>query len=191
MCRGKCSVQRIQQPVFSIQKATLEDIPLIRELTFQIWPQTYASILSPEKIEYMLEMMYSESSLTKQMNDGSQFIFVYDDKTPAGFASYQEVKPSIWKLHKIYILISQQGKGTGKFVIDHISTEIQKQGASSLQLQVNRKNKAKGFYEKIGFYVIEEIDLDIGGGFFMDDYIMEKRFGQLVRRPESGDDSGV
>ncbi|MDP4263818.1 MAG: GNAT family N-acetyltransferase [Bacteroidota bacterium] len=162
--------------MFKTRKATIEDIPLIRQLTFRVWPQTYATILSPQKIEYMLEMMYSESSLKKQIaEDGCQFIFVYDDTEPVGFASYQEIKPGAWKLHKIYILISQQGKGTGKFVIEHIIKEISQQGATSLQLQVNRNNKAKGFYEKLGFTVIEEIDLDIGNGFFMDDYVMEKK----------------
>ncbi len=123
----------------------------------------------------MLEMMYSESSLRKQIAvDGCQFIFVYDDSVPVGFASYQEIKPGDWKLHKIYILPSQQGKGTGKFVIDHIIREIQSRGANSLQLQVNRQNTAKSFYEKSGFVVIEEADFDIGNGFYMNDYVMEK-----------------
>jgi ribosomal protein S18 acetylase RimI-like enzyme len=161
--------------VFSIKKATIADIPLIRQLTFKVWPQTYATILSPQQIDYMLELMYSESSLKKQMVDGCQFIFVYDGEEPVGFASYQEIKPFAWKLHKIYVLITQQGKGTGKFLIDHILKEIQERGAGSLQLQVNRDNKAKSFYEKLGFTVIETIKLDIGKGFFMNDYVMEKK----------------
>jgi hypothetical protein len=49
--------------MLSIQKASVEDIPLIRELCFKIWPQTYAAIISQEQIDYMLEMMYSEESL--------------------------------------------------------------------------------------------------------------------------------
>ena len=109
------------------------------------------------------------------MTDGSQFIFVYDEDEPAGFASYQEIRPAVWKLHKIYVLATQQGKGTGKFMIDHITKQIQQLSATSLQLQVNRDNKAKGFYEKIGFTVIETINLDIGNGFFMNDYVMEKK----------------
>src|SRR5689334_3247518 len=141
--------------VFKIQKASAKDIPLIRELTFKVWPQTYAGIISQEQIDYMLEMMYSPSSLEKQMNDGVQFILVYDDKEPVGFAAYQEIKPHIFKLHKIYVLPSQQGKGTGRFVIDHILDEIRLQGAAALQLQVNRNNKAKTFYERLGFTAIE------------------------------------
>lgn len=161
--------------MLSIRLASVDDISLIRELTFQIWPQTYAAILSKEQIDYMLNMMYSESSLRNQMNEGSQFIFVYDNKIPVGFASFQEIQPTIYKLHKIYILSSQQGKGTGRFAIDYILNEIKQRGAKSLELQVNRNNKAKNFYEKLGFTTVKEIKLDIGNGYFMDDYIMEKK----------------
>jgi ribosomal protein S18 acetylase RimI-like enzyme len=160
---------------FKIRKATIDDIPLIRELCFKVWPQTYSSIVSQEQIGYMLDKMYSHASLQQQMSDGSEFIFVYEGDEPAGFAAYFEKAPSVFKLDKIYILISQQGKGTGRLVIDHIVDEIKRRGASALQLQVNRHNKAKNFYEKLGFVVIDEKDFDIGNGFFMNDYVMEKK----------------
>lgn len=48
-------------------------------------------------------------------------------------------------------------------------------GAKALQLQVNRRNNAKYFYEKNGFSVIKEFDFDIGNGYVMDDYVMEKQ----------------
>ena len=161
--------------MYNIRHATAEDIPLIRELTYKVWPQTYAGIISAEQINYMLDMMYSEDSLRKQLNAGAEFIILYDNEEPVGFASYQEIKPAIHKLHKLYVLPSQQGKGTGRYIIDYIIGCIKEEGASSLQLQVNRNNKAKGFYEKNGFAVIEEIKLDIGNGYIMDDYIMEKK----------------
>lgn len=161
--------------VHRIEKATLNDIPLIRQLCFQVWPQTYAGILSQGQINYMLDMMYSEPSLQKQMAEGADFIIVYDGDIPVGFASFQEIEPTVYKLHKIYVLPSQQGKGTGRFAIDYVLNEIKQKGASALQLQVNRNNNAKGFYEKLGFNTIEEIKLDIGGGFVMDDYVMEKK----------------
>lgn len=161
--------------MFSIRNASVDDIPLIRELTFQIWPQTYAATLSQEQINYMLEMMYSESSLKKQMNEGAQFITVYGHDKPVGFASFQEISPLAYKLHKIYILPDQQGKGTGRFLIDYILASIKKSGAISLELQVNRHNKARYFYENLGFEVIMEADFDIGNGYFMNDYVMKKK----------------
>jgi diamine N-acetyltransferase len=160
--------------MLGIQRATNSDIPLIRELTFRIWPQTYAEILSQPQIDYMLEYMYSPASLQKQMNNGSQFIFVYDEEEPVGFAAYLSKGGGIYKLDKIYILPSQQGKGTGRFVIDYIIAEVKKEGATALQLQVNRDNKAKSFYEKLGFVEIDYRDFDIGNGYFMNDYVMEK-----------------
>lgn len=162
-------------PVFTIRYTSTDDISLIRELTYKVWPQTYAAILSQAQIDYMLDMMYSESSLTKQMNDGARFIIAYENDDPVGFASFQEMKQGLFKLHKIYVLPSQQGKGTGRFIIDHILAEIKKQNAYALQLQVNRHNKARDFYEKLGFTVLEEFKLDIGNGYVMDDYLMEMK----------------
>jgi ribosomal protein S18 acetylase RimI-like enzyme len=160
--------------MLSIRTASVKDIPLIKELTFAIWPQTYRSIISQQQIDYMLDMMYSTASLQKQMEeDGCTFIIVYDEKEPVGFASYVESDPAIWKLNKIYVLPSQQGKGTGKFIINYIISQIKKENAKALQLQVNRDNKAKHFYEKLGFKVIQTANFDIGNGYFMNDYVME------------------
>ena len=161
--------------MLKIRMATSKDIPLIRELTFKVWPQTYAAIVSREQIEYMMEMMYSEASLLKQMNEGCRFIIAYDNNEPVGFASCQETEPSLFKLHKIYVLKTQQGKGTGKFMIEYLLNDIRQKGGSALQLQVNRHNKARNFYEKLGFVTIQEADFDIGNGYFMNDYIMEKK----------------
>lgn len=160
----------------TIRNATINDIELIRELTFKVWPQTYSSSISKEQIDYMLEMMYSKKSLADQIAEGSKFIIVQDNNKPVGFASYKQVESAIYKLDKIYILKTQQGKGTGKFVIEYILQQIKNEGASSLQLQVNRHNKnAKSFYKKNGFSVIQEADFEIGNGYFMNDYVMEKK----------------
>src|SRR6188474_2361298 len=127
--------------MLSIKNAEIKDIPLVRQLCFKVWPQTYTGIITDEQIEYMLKMMYSEESLMNQMTEQHcQFIFVYDDEHPVGFASFSEIEPTIFKLHKIYVLPDQQGKGTGKFVIDHIINAIKKKGARALQLQVNIRN---------------------------------------------------
>ena len=160
--------------MLSVNKATTSDIPLIRQLTFAIWPQTYSAVISKAQIDYMLEQMYNPATLQKQMEEeGYTFIIVYDAKEPVAFASYNETEPQLWKLNKIYILPSQQGKGTGKFIINYIVDEIKNKQAKALQLQVNRQNKAKDFYERLGFKIIKTADFDIGNGFFMNDYVME------------------
>lgn len=162
-------------PVLSIKYATVKDIRLIRSLAQQIWPKTYGSILSQKQITYMMNMMYSEHAIREQMQKDHQFIIVFNSGIPVGFAAYGEIFPAVYKLFKIYVLPSQQGKGAGKFVINQIIQEITLKGAASLQLNVNRYNNAKLFYEKLGFAVIRTEDIDIGNGYFMNDYVMEKR----------------
>lgn len=158
-----------------IRVAYEHDIPLIRDLTFKTWPATYNSILPAEQIEYMIGMMYSEQALMKQMKEGHEFVIIYDGVQPIGFASVGLLEPRVFKLHKIYVLPSYQGKGAGKFAINELVKAIKRKGGTSLLLNVNRNNKALDFYEKIGFTVIREEDIDIGNGFFMNDYVMEMK----------------
>lgn len=166
-----------EKPACTIRMATAADIPLIRTLTNQVWPLTYEKILSRAQIRYMMQLLYSEDSLRRQMDSGHQFLLVYNAGIPVGFASFSEIEATIFKLQKIYLLPNQQGRGTGKFTIDQIISLVTPRGATALRLNVNRHNKAKGFYEKLGFVVISEQKIDIGCGYFMDDYIMEKKLG--------------
>lgn len=159
----------------SLRRAYEKDIPLIRELSLQVWPQTYATILTREQIDYMLNMMYSEPALLKQMKDRQEFIIVNDGRDPIGFASFSLAEPGVYKLHKIYLLPAIQGRGAGRFVITEILKAIARKGGKSLLLNVNRNNKAKDFYEKLGFTIIREEDIDIGNGYYMNDYVMEKK----------------
>ena len=114
--------------MLTIRTAGITDIPALRKLVFQVWPQTYESILPAEKISYMLDLMYSERSLQQQMEDGARFIFVDDNKESVGYASFQEMEPGIFKLHKLYVLPSQQGKGTGRFMVDYIIDQARQLG---------------------------------------------------------------
>jgi len=157
-----------------IREATKNDIPVIHDLANKTWPIAYQEILTPQQLAYMLDLTYSESSLQKQFDAGHHFLIVEKDSIPVAFADYNHLKERIYKLQKIYALPEQQGKGIGKLLIDHIIEKVKQQGAKALLLNVNRHNKAKQFYEHLGFTVIGEEDIDIGEGYFMNDYVMEK-----------------
>lgn len=159
-----------------IIQATKEDIPSIQHIAYETWPITYGSIQSKAQLDYMLELIYSATSLEKQMQNGSKFLLVKENNKTVAFAAYFLKSPNIYKLDKLYALPNQQGKGLGTMLIDYIIDEIKSLGASALHLNVNRYNiKAQKFYEHLGFKVIEEVDVPIGAGFFMNDYVMEKR----------------
>ena len=165
--------------IITFSKAGTEDISLIRALAFKIWPQAYSAILTSAQMDYMLDMMYSEASLKKQFEQKKHtFIIVQHNKVPVGFASYaikEATTNQTYRLHKIYISPELQGAGLGKKTIEYIINDITRAGAKFLELNVNRHNKAKAFYEKLGFRIIKEEDNSIGEGFYMNDYVLEKK----------------
>lgn len=164
----------------SIRNAGIEDINTIRSLAHATWPISYKGIITDEQISYMLELIYSEAALTKQIGElKHQFVLVVDDNEKAvGFASYSprlNDNHGIFRLNKLYLLPEQQGKGTGKALLQHVKEAVKKLGGNSLELNVNKENPAIQFYKRNDFTITRTEVLDIGNGFVMDDYIMSSK----------------
>ena len=161
--------------MIQIREAGIEDLAAIRQLAYEIWPSAYEELLGAGQLEYMLDKFYSIPSLQNQASVLNHlFIIVLEDEVPIGFASFSaHDDPKIYHLNKIYVLPAQQGKNIGRHILDYIIERIKSVGCSMLQLNVNRHNKALQFYEKYGFKIIREEDIDIGEGYFMNDYVME------------------
>jgi ribosomal protein S18 acetylase RimI-like enzyme len=159
----------------NIVVATKEQLAIVKNLAYKIWPNAYETILSRAQLDYMLEMIYSIDSLEKQFNIGHVFILIEDDQNFIGFASYElnYNNSNKTKLQKLYVLPEIQGKGIGKQVIDYIKDKVVLSNNVALFLNVNKFNKAKDFYQKYGFQIIKEEVIDIGNNYIMDDYVME------------------
>ena len=160
-----------------IKEAGIEEISIIKNLAETIWPICYKEIISAEQLNYMLDLIYSESSLKEQMEKGHQFIIAYDNNTPIGFASYSqksETEPTIFRLHKIYVLPNLHITGVGSSLLTYICNASKTIGGIELELNVNKYNTAIEFYKKKKFTIVKEEVIDIGGGYVMDDYVMRK-----------------
>ncbi|MEO7314497.1 MAG: GNAT family N-acetyltransferase [Ginsengibacter sp.] len=160
----------------NIIKADIHDLPTIKDLARKIWPFAYGEILSVDQLEYMLDKFYAIDSLTAQMNKSKhEFYLALNNDRPAGFISVGKSSsdPAVFILHKIYVLPELQGKSIGKSLLNFVIDKVKADGGKALQLNVNRHNKAFHFYEKNGFETILEEDIDIGNGYFMNDYRME------------------
>lgn len=124
----------------------------------------------------MLKEMYSEESLHLQMDEeGITFLIVEREGEPVAFAGFSltDAKDKVFKLQKIYLLPSEQGKGTGKKLIEHVEDLSRAQGGAILELNVNRANPAFGFYKKLGFEIYQTIDIPYHQ-FVLNDYVMRK-----------------
>ncbi len=161
--------------MLEIKLAEKKDIPQIRELALIAFPETYKEILSKEQIEYMLDWMYSEENLNKQFDSGHIYHIGEYDQKPCAYTSVEKQAPDLWHLQKIYILPQYQCKGIGKTMFEHAINFIKQTSpeAKRVELNVNRHNSAKIFYEKMGMTVATSGDFNIGNGYFMNDYIME------------------
>lgn len=154
-----------------VRKATENDIEAIQEISKITWADTY-TFLPNGQMEFMLDWMYSSSSLLEQINNGHQFfIAVYENKI-VGFASTSLQELNIYKLNKLYVLPTNQKTGAGKALLQSVVAFAKENNAHKIQLQVNRNNNAKEFYLKQGFEVLFEADFEIGNGYFMNDYVM-------------------
>ena len=157
-----------------IRKLTTNEIPLIRRLALEIWPKAFEKILTPGQIGYMIEMMYSEKSLRDDHQRGVEFFVMAYAGQDCGYAAIEKLDDKTYKLHKIYLSQNLQGKGLGKCLLEEMENVVRNYGASGLKLNVNRENKAVDFYKSQGYKCIRLEDIDIGNGFFMNDYVMAK-----------------
>jgi GNAT superfamily N-acetyltransferase len=168
------------------------DRDFIRSVSERTWPSTYGHIISQAQIDFMLDWMYSNESLEKQMNKGSEFYIASIKKEnelwdAVGFCSVspedeennstEKVEGSkAHKLNKLYVLPAAQGTGAGKALLNKCIEVAKAAGSNSLFLQVNKLNDAYTFYLKKGFIKEREFKFDIGNGFYMDDYVMRLKF---------------
>ena len=152
-----------------------DQLSIVSDLAYAIWPATYGEILSKAQLDYMLANFYAITNLENQMDAGQVFELIFEDNNVIGFVSYEFncKKTKLLKIHKIYLLPEKQGKGFGKFMIDKIVRIAKSNDQKGVFLNVNKYNKAKFFYEKVGFVVSKEEVIDIGNGYVMDDYVME------------------
>ena len=160
-----------------ITEATKEQLPIIRDLAYKIWPSAYGEILSQEQLTYMLDKFYSLEALSEQLEERHHvFIVIKEKETFVGFASYEKnIEEHKTKIHKIYVLPSIQGKGFGVQLINEIENRAKAANNDTLFLNVNRFNKAQYFYKKLGFEIAYEEDIEIGKGYLMEDFVMEKK----------------
>lgn len=161
-----------------IKISPTDNYKAIQDIAGKTWPVTYGAILSTEQIQYMFSMMYDLEALKNQAETKNHhFIIAEEEGNFLGFASYEFDcgKEGTTKIHKIYILPETQGSGIGKKLIYYISEKAKNQNQKFLSLNVNRFNEAIHFYTKIGFEKVGEENINIGNGYLMEDYIMEKK----------------
>lgn len=153
-----------------------EHLRSIANLAKIIWRSYYPGIISETQIEYMLAFMYDLDVMEQELRRGINYDRLLVDEELTGFASYgaSDAEAEI-KLHKLYVHPSLHRRGLGSLVLRHVEKVARESQNRTLILSVNKTNRqAIAAYERNGFVVRRSVVVDIGGGFVMDDYVMEK-----------------
>lgn len=180
--------------MIEIRKASKDDLQSIHDMAQVVFRHTYRDILSPEQMEYMMDMMYSMPNLRQQLDDGHHYYIAFlrgseAGTIPCGYVSVQHEGPDpdgveVFHLHKIYVMPQAQGCGVGLTLFRTVENHVREamsgmmtdnapaSGAARIELNVNKYNKAVDFYRHLGMRVILEEDFPIGNGFYKTDYIM-------------------
>lgn len=155
-------------------------LQIIRDIADDIWPKTFAEILSAEQIRYMMQMMYAPEVMEKELADGYNFNIVRIDGEAAGYFIWSAYEsPDSAKLHKLYLLDKFHSRGIGSAMLKETERQAAAAGFSKLRLNVNKHNsRAIKAYMRNNFVNIQSVAIDIGNGFIMDDFIMEKNISQ-------------
>jgi hypothetical protein len=157
----------------SIEKATIENIPMIHQLAVEIWLEYYPAFVSVEQINYMLDKMYSSEALKQQMQEGQHFWLLKDGINEIGYCSISEKTTNSYFIHKLYIKLSNHRSGLGSFFMDEVLSNYP--SWKEVRLTVNRENyKAINFYFKKEFRIESVADFDIGNNYFMNDFVLVK-----------------
>ncbi len=158
-----------------IRPITPPDVPAISSLAREIWQATYPGIITQDQIDFMLELRYGHERLYDDLEDADKWLDqAFLDDRRVGFA-FSEIYKGEFKLDKLYIHPDVQRQGVGGQLIEHVAERARKLGYPKVILAVNKRNeKAINSYKKYGFVVREIIQDDIGQGYVMDDFIMEK-----------------
>jgi GNAT superfamily N-acetyltransferase len=154
------------------EAAQLREIEVLAD---EIWREHYTPLIGAAQVEYMLAKFQSLPAMEAQIRDGYQYFLVRRDGQLLGYIAVQpQPAGRLLFISKFYLHKNARGTGTGRACMEFIERLARQRGLDRLWLTVNKGNPAVKVYERLGFSIARPIVMDIGGGFVMDDYRMEK-----------------
>ena len=148
----------------------------VAELAEKIWHECFPGIISEEQISYMVDKFRSYNAMKNQVDTQDYTYFaVRDDGELCGYIGAKPESDERYFLSKLYLQKENRGKGYARQAMNFLEDLCRQRGLSKIWLTVNRHNdNTIAAYKAMGLTIVREQKADIGGGFFMDDYIMEK-----------------
>ncbi len=154
---------------------TTEEIKALAEMAEKIWHEFFPGIISEEQINYMVDKFQSAHAMTDQLqNHGYHYRILEADSEPVGYTGWKIEDGKLF-LSKAYLKKEARGKGYFSVLLHFLEEQAKENNVHTIWLTVNKYNQHSiAVYEHKGFKKVRMQEADIGNGFIMDDYIMEK-----------------
>lgn len=162
------------------EQVTEEGTEELAELASAIWHEYWPALIGAAQTDYMVEQFQSLPAIERDMREHAYeywFIHAGDDDRVVGYTGgHVEPETNRFFISKIYLLKEHRGEGLCSATIRFYERLARERGLDALYLTVNKHNEmAIRAYKAKGFEVIDAVETDIGDGYIMDDYIMEKK----------------
>ena len=158
------------------------DVSTVARLASEIWYEYYPPLIGQAQVDYMVAKFQTEAAIQEQRDKGYEYFLTIHGDRPIGYlALLAEPEHQRAFISKFYLHGLSRGAGTGRHCMEFIEQIATRRGLTLLWLTVNKGNPSVKAYERLGFHIAADIEIDIGGGFVMDDFRMEK---QLVLHPK-------
>lgn len=155
--------------------SNIDQLSTIENLAYEIWSEHYTPMIGKQQVDYMLREFQSVEAMSQQIKNGFIYFLILNDNVPVGYMSVDMLLETLF-LSKFYVTEAERGKGYGKTMITYLEALAKEKNLNKISLTVNKYNTGSiKMYEKVGFVISGTIVIDIGEGFIMDDYQMEKK----------------
>ena len=155
-----------------LQNGDTDGIRTMSALASSIVREHFDPLIGTAQNDYMIARFQSEAAITDQLTHGYRYFFLREAGENLGFLAFYPRGGAMY-LSKFYLKKEQRGKGLSHIMLDFVIEAARREGLGSIELNVNRHNSACRAYDSLGFHILREEKNDIGGGFFMDDYVYE------------------
>lgn len=168
--------RRMALPV-RVRRIAESELSVIQRLGHEIWRKCYPSIISEGQIDYMLSVWYQPGAMAREMQmRGTWFALIEAEALGAvGYLSFERYPDNVLFINKLYVQPEIHGRGVGAVALAWTEDRARELGCHRLELRVNKRNApAIRAYQRAGFRFLEDVCSDIGNGYVMDDFRMEK-----------------
>ena len=166
------NIEASETEIIRVEQA---EIPELSTVASKVVKEHYDPLIGATQNDYMIEKFQSETALSKQFEDGWRYFWVRQDHDAAGFFAIYPRDGGMY-ISKFYLQKQFRGRHLARKMLEFIQEMAKQEGLSHVFLNVNRGNTDTiHIYQHLGFVKVREEDIDIGGGYYMNDYVMEIR----------------